>query len=160
MQHDGNQLFETITSDYGHIINKVCYFYAANVDDFDDMRQETLINLWRGAERFRGESALSSWVYRVAINSCVSYFRKNRRPDSTPIDLHPELITDDTDKASMLREMYQLINRLGDVDKAIVLMWLDGYDYETIAEVTGLNRPTVGTRLHRIKEKLVKMSNS
>lgn len=160
MQHDGNQLFEIITRDYGHIINKVCYFYAVNVDDFDDMRQETLINLWRGAERFRGESAISSWVYRVAINSCVSYFRKNRRPDSTPIELHPELITDDTDKASMLREMYQLINRLGDVDKAIVLMWLDGYDYETIAKVTGLNRPTVGTRLHRIKEKLVKMSNS
>ncbi len=160
MQHDGNQLFEIITRDYGHIINKVCYFYAANVDDFDDMRQETLINLWRGAERFRGDSALSSWVYRVAINSCVTYFRKNRCPDSTPIDQHPELITDDTDKAAMLSEMYQLINRLGDVDKAIMLMWLDGYDYETIAEVTGLNRPTVGTRLHRVKEKLVKMSNS
>lgn len=68
------------------------------------------------------------------------------------------MIADNTDKAGLIRELYELVNRLDDMDKALILMWLDGFDYATIAQVAGLNKTTVGTRLHRIKNKLVELS--
>ncbi|HRF68283.1 MAG TPA: sigma-70 family RNA polymerase sigma factor [Muribaculum sp.] len=152
--------FDSLISMHGSTISKVCYFYAIDTDDFNDLRQEALINLWRGLDRFRGEAEMSTWVYRICLNTCVSYFRSNKkRRLSVPVDECPQLIADDTDKSSMLKEMYNLINRLGPTDKALILMWLDNYDYETIAEVMGIPRNTVASRLRRIKERLVKYSN-
>ncbi len=152
--------FDSLISAHGSIISKVCYFYAIDTDDFNDLRQEALINLWRGLDRFRGEAEMSTWVYRICLNTCVSYFRSNKkRRLAVRVDECPQLIADDTDKGAMLKEMYNLINRLGPTDKALILMWLDSYDYETIAKVTGIPRNTVASRLRRIKERLVKYSN-
>ncbi len=152
--------FNELLERYGPIVNKVCYFYAADVDNFNDLRQEALINLWRATDCVPPEAARSTWVYRIALNSCVSYFRKTRRHlGAEPIENHPELITDDDARAELLREMYAMINLLGDVDKAIILMWLDGYEYDAIAEVVGMGKGTVGTRIYRIKQQLQRMAD-
>lgn len=153
--------FDSILRQYGALVSKVCYFYATDVCEFDDLRQEALLTLWKGLPKFNGEAGLSTWIYRVTLNSCVSYFRKNRRgANADPIENHPEIIADDDhEKAMMVKEMYGLINCLGDLDKAVILMWLDGYDYESIAAVVGMNKTTVGTRIFRIKERLKELSN-
>ena len=94
-KHDGDgaedlkRSFEETIRRYDGVIRKVCYFYAADLADFDDLRQEALVNLWRGFPRFRGEASLSTWIYRVTLNSCVSFFRKHRKGGgSVPIDEH------------------------------------------------------------------------
>lgn len=151
--------FSRLVSDYDGVIRKVCYFYARDVDDFNDLHQESLVNLWRGYARFRGEARLSTWIYRVCLNSCISYFRRNRKIDSTvSIDNHPELVDDSGEKAEMLRQMYGLINRLGDSDKAVILLWLDEHPYEEIAAIMDIPRNTVASRIRRAKEKLVALN--
>ena len=154
--------FDALVEEHSQLINKLCYFYSSDSDDFDDMRQEALLNIWRSMDQFRGEAKQSTFIYRVVINSCISYVRheKKRFIDSVTIDTVPDFLPDDSaEKNRQLAEMYALINRLGEVDKAVVLMWLDGRSYDEIAQVVGIAPSTVGSRLFRIKEKLVKLSN-
>ena len=155
---DQLSVFNELLEKHGTLINKVCYFYATCVDDFKDLRQEGLLNLWRSIGKFRGECAPATWIYRIILNSCVSYRRMHKHHNSEPIENHPELIADNTDKAELTKELYSLINQLDRIEKALILMWLDGMDYESIATVAGMNRTTVGTRIHRIKAKLVELS--
>lgn len=153
------QAFEETVRQYDGVIRKVCYFYATDVDDFDDLRQEALVNLWRGFPRFRGDASMSTWIYRVTLNSCVSFFRKHRRRGNTvPVDELPELIAEDDEKGAMLREMYRMINRLPAADKALILLWLDEHSYDEIASIMGQPRNTVASRLRRAKEKLTSLT--
>lgn len=156
---DQQALFDSLLRKHGPLINKVCFFYATDVEDFKDLRQEGLLNLWRSIAKYNGDCAETTWVYRIALNSCISFARKNRKRKPEPIENHPELIADTTDTAALTRELYALINHLDSLDKALILMWLDGFDYDSIAKVAGLNKATVGSRIHRIKGKLVELSN-
>lgn len=153
--------FELMLAQYDGVIRKVCYFYAVDLDDFNDLRQEALVNLWQGFPRFRGQAKISTWIYRVTLNSCVSFFRKHKKGRQTvAIEEHPELIAEDDQKGEMLRQMYRMINALDATDKALVLLWLDEHPYDEIAQVMGMPRNTVASRLRRAKEKLVGMGNS
>lgn len=150
--------FELLVRQYDHVVRKVCYFYAVDTDDFNDLRQEALVNLWRGFQHFRGDAKISTWVYRVSLNSCVSFFRKHKKGKQTEaIDRHPELVDESDDKGAMLAEMYRMINRLNREDKAIILLWLDEHPYEEMAEIMGLPRNTVASRLKRAKDKLLQL---
>lgn len=151
--------FEETVRRYDGVIRKVCYFYSSDIEDFNDLRQEALINLWRGFPRFRGDASISTWIYRVTLNSCVSAFRKNRRgADTVPIDQCPGLLEENDGKAAMLSEMYRMINRLSPSDKALILLWLDEHPYDEMASIMGIPRNTVASRLRRAKEKLVSLT--
>ncbi|MDE5785638.1 MAG: sigma-70 family RNA polymerase sigma factor [Duncaniella sp.] len=143
------------------MVLKVCYMYANDEIHLKDLYQEVLANLWQGMDSYTGAAKLSSWIYRVAINTCVSYFRRYDRHSSllSPIDTMPEIASDDTSKTDELRTMYRLIYSLGKLDKAIILLWLDEYSYDDIAEMTGLSRNNVAVRLRRIKLKLIDKAN-
>lgn len=144
------------------VIDKVCYMYAEDADHFKDLFQEVTANIWTGMDKFRGESSVTTWIYRIALNTCVTYFRRNKRhASSLPLDSIAEVADNESDgeHQRLLREMYELIGRLGRLDKAIVMMWLDEYSYDDIATVTGLSRTNVGSRLHRIRLQLIKESN-
>ncbi|WP_279150351.1 RNA polymerase sigma factor [Muribaculum intestinale] len=112
------------------------------------MRQETYVNLWRGMDRFRGESDVRTWVYRVALNSCVSFFRRNRRADAhIPLSALTDVADEGCNRNELISEMHRLINRLDHVEKAMILFWLDGYPYDAIADVMAMPRNTVASRL-------------
>lgn len=148
-----------MVGEYSLLITKVCYYFATNVEELNDLRQEVLLNIWSGLENFRNQAKLSTWIYRVCFNSCITYRRRNRlRKNEVPLSSVLE-IEDEPYDMEKYREMHRLIGLLGAEDKAIILMWLDGNSYEEIAEVVGLNRNTLASRLKRIKEKLVKLSN-
>ena len=153
--------FASLIKQHSRIINKVSYFYATDKLPFDDLRQEIYVNIWLGLSQFRGDSKMSTWIYRVSLNSCVSYFRKHKRHQSeyTSIDSIPEIYDLGIEKPDRLREMYNLINRLDRGEKALILLWLSDRKYDDIADIMGIPRNTVASRLHRIKEKLVKYSN-
>ena len=139
--------------------DSMCYMYANDENHFNDLYQEVMVNLWQGMDGFRGDAQLSTWVYRVCINTCVSIFRRSGKFGiSLPVDEIIDIPYVDS-RSSQLKEMYQLINRLNRMEKAIILMWLDEKSYDEIAEVTGLTRNNVASRFHRIKAKLIESGN-
>lgn len=143
------------------LISRVCYMYATDSDHFNDLYQEIMANLWQGLDKFRGESKISTWIYRMCLNTCVTYFRRHKRHDAENVALDSlvEVPGDDGTRLAQLREMYRMIASLRPMEKALILMWLDERPYEEIAEVTGLSRNTVATRLRRIKQKLTKQGH-
>lgn len=144
------------------VIYRVCYMYAEDGEHLKDLYQEVTANIWQGIGSFRGESSEATWIYRIALNTCVTFFRRTGKHSVNRVPI--EVVADVADDASeehirLLREMYELIGRLGKLDKAIVMLWLDEYSYEVIAEMTGLSRTNVGSRLHRIRSRLIEESN-
>jgi len=148
--------FMSIVNDNRRMLCKVCYMYADDDEHFKDLYQEVLANLWQGMDSFRGDSRLSTWLYRTAINTCVTYFRHNGKHDRGKVGLETlaDAAGDDGERMADLRQMYRLIAGLDKMDKALILMWLDEKSYDEIAGVTGMSRNTVATRLHRIKLRL------
>lgn len=154
-----NRDFASFVKEHSRIINKVCWAYSTPKVPYEDLRQEILANLWLCLNQYRGESKLSTWVYRVAVNSALMTIRSSKphietvSMESGLFDLSTEL--DDTQREN-LQTLHSLINRLNDIEKAIILLWLDEYSYDEIAETLGMKRNTIATSIHRIKEKLFK----
>ena len=151
--------FESLVKEHSRIINKVSYFYATGKVPFDDLRQEIHVNIWLGLKQFRGDCKLSTWVYRVAVNSALMAIRSSKSNIETVsvdfglLDISSEI--DDAQKEN-LQALHSLINRLEDIEKAVILLWLDEHSYDEIADIIGLKRNTVAVKIHRIKEKLSK----
>ncbi len=159
-QKENEQAFLALVQDNRRLIYKVCYLYATDEEHLKDLYQEVLINLWQGFKSFKGEAKISSWIYRVSLNTCISFYRKHSKiTDTIPLENLFEVVSDDGEKAAHLHEMYQLISRLNRLEKAIILLWLDEKSYEEIAEITGLTRNNIATKLKRIKEKLNVLAN-
>lgn len=153
--------FIALVEEHKRIIYKVCYVYAADKENLNDLYQEVVINLWKAYPRFRGECAASTWVYRIGLNTCISFFRKSKsQPEVVPITVDLEAFADEEDKTASLRELYRMINCLGQLERALILLWLEERSHQEIAEIIGISRNNVAVRLNRIREKLKAMSNS
>lgn len=137
------------------MIRRICLGYAHTAQDLEDLYQDVLVNIWRGLPSFRSDSSMRTWVYRIALNTCVSTLRiRSKQPPQTSLD-EVILVPDQSqEKKEAIKDLYECIATLGPIDKAIVMMWLDEYSYEEIADTIGLKRNNVATRLHRAKEKL------
>ncbi|MDR0714844.1 MAG: sigma-70 family RNA polymerase sigma factor [Bacteroidales bacterium] len=142
------------------VIYKVCSFYASEEDPLNDLYQDVVCNLWAAYPKFRGECSASTWIYRVALNTCISNFRKKKRA-SQNIDLYQlqDAFIQSEDLTDEIKEMYRLIHQLKNLERAIILLYLEEKSYQEIADITGLSLSNVAVKLKRIKEKLIKMSN-
>lgn len=143
------------------LIYKVCNLYCHDTDDKKDLFQEIVLQLWASYPRFRGEALSTSWMYRVALNTAISCFRKeSRKPERKAISADELEIPDMTlfsaeqDKISLLQ---QAIEQLSEIEKAIIMLYLENKSYEEIAEIMGISLSNVGVRLNRIKTKLEKI---
>jgi len=151
--------YTQMVMEYKDVIFKVCYIYAEK-EYIDDYYQEVLIQLWRSFPKFRGDSKLSSWIYRISLNTCISFVRKKKRNlPLAPIDVEVTIYDESFEKRQQLEVLYNLINKLNKLEKSIILLWLEERSYEEIASITGLSRNNVAIKLNRIKEKLKNMSN-
>lgn len=142
---------------YDPMISRICFGYADSDTRLEDLRQDAIIGIWQGLEKFRGESDLRTWIYRVTLNTCVSSLRtRSRRPSASALrDLYENLTTEDESRKAMVEKIHEGIADLSPLDKAITLAWLDEFSYDDIATITGLGRNTVATRLRRAKETLI-----
>lgn len=163
--HDENarseRAFTELLDRNRQLINKVCYMYASDGEHFKDLCQEVATNLWQGMGSFRGEARESTWVYRVALNTCVSFFRRqsSRRVETVNLENAACVEDDSGERLTQLHEMYRLISSLGKIDKALILLWLDEKSYDEMAEITGLSRGNVASRLHRARQRLAKQAD-
>jgi len=143
-----------------NIIYKICFLYSNKIQSHDDLYQEVIINLWNAWPKFRGECKVQTWVYRIALNTCVSFLRKSKaRPDSMPLTKNIEAIADEGDMAK-IHELYRLIGNLGKLEKAIVLLYIEERSHDEISTIIGISRSNVAVKLFRIKEKLKLMSEN
>jgi len=143
------------------LIYKVCSIYVSDEFPIADLYQEVVYNLWKGFSKFRNECSISTWMYRIALNTCITGMRKElKRPKHVPILELKELLIEPESMEGNIREMYKLIYQLKTLERAIILLYLEEKSYQEIADITGLTVSNVGIKLKRIKEKLVKMSES
>ncbi|MDR0894423.1 MAG: sigma-70 family RNA polymerase sigma factor [Prevotellaceae bacterium] len=142
------------------IIYKVCSCYVTDRSPLEDLYQESVLNLWKSYPKFRRESAPSTWIYRVALNTCISDLRKNDKfRRHVPLACSAETAFEQESIEEELKELYRCIRQLKTLERAIILLYLEEKSYQEIADITGLSRDCVATRLRRIKVKLKLMSN-
>ncbi|MGB1207227.1 MAG: RNA polymerase sigma factor [Chitinophagales bacterium] len=145
------------------ILHKICNLYAHTATDRQDLLQEMLLQLWRAYPNFRGQAKISTWMYRIALNTAISSFRKQKRQiktqnfQSDDVFLNKFIDTISIEEDEKLAQMYAAIAKLKDLEKAIVMLYLEDYSYEKIADMLGISSNHIGVKLHRIKLKLKKM---
>lgn len=153
------QEFLAVIRQYERVVYKVCYLYTSPHAPLNDLYQDVILNLWKAFPKFRKECKISTWIYRIALNTCISFLRKEKNiPDIVTLSHEADWMTEERDPIhEMLRQLYRMINQLGQLDKSIILLHLEEKSYDEIAEITGLTVTNVATKLSRIKDKLKKM---
>ncbi len=147
--------YERIIEEHRGLITKICYYYSSSVQEYEDLMQDTCINIWRGLDTFRTESRQSTWIYRICLNTCISSWRKNsRHKNALTLDSIVEPSECDGVVKEEMETLHFLISLLSPEEKALIMLWLDEKSYDEISDITGFNRNTVATKLRRIKEKL------
>jgi len=154
--------FLSLITEHQDLIRKVAAMYYKNRADQEDAFQEILVNLWKAYPTFRGESKITTWMYRVALNTVISGFRKasNRvQRNRSDVNISDELIKPERDQVSNedIDVLYQSIERLTDIEKAVIMLYMEEKTYEDIAEIMGMTRTNVGVKINRIKKKLQKL---
>ena len=152
------QQFTQMVEQQKSTIYTVCYLFSKDKDEVNDLFQEVLINLWQGFERFEGRSDVRTWVYRVALNTCISQDRRRRRRSDVELTLDIDLFRDADADTRQVDLLHKRIQRLQPFDRAIVLLWLEDLSYDEIAQIVGITTKNVSVRLVRIKEQLKRMS--
>ena len=152
------QQFTQMVEQQKSTIYTVCYLFSKDKDEVNDLFQEVLINLWQGFERFEGRSDVRTWVYRVALNTCISQDRRRRRRSDVELSMDIDLFRDADADTRQVDLLHKRIQRLQPFDRAIVLLWLEDLSYDEIAQIVGITTKNVSVRLVRIKEQLKRMS--
>lgn len=158
------KFLDILEKNIGTII-KISRVYTNIAQDREDLINDIALELWKSFKSFNGNSKISTWIYRVALNTSMNYKRKRKKDslffslnDFKKEDILPWLIEPDNSMESEV--LYQCIDELNEMNKAIIMLYLDGNSHDEIAEITGISKSNVGTRICRIKEQLKKTANT
>ena len=157
------EFLQIITENQG-IIHKVCSIYCDSEEDRRDLFQEILVQLWKSFPSFRNESKFSTWMYRVALNTAITSFKKEKRhPDKSGIpyeNLQLAAEVYDTGTEDQIKMLNKAVAQLTGIEKSIILLFLEDKKYEEIAEITGITQNYVRVKMNRIKKKLKLLMNT
>ena len=146
-----------------NIVHKICRLYTQDADAHNDLFQEITIQLWRAYPKFRGDSKFSTWMYRVALNTAITLYRKSKRKVQTQdyegvsFKISAEEYDDTIEE--QLKLMYSAVKNLNDIEKALVFLYLEDKNYREIAQTLGISEVNARVKMNRIKEKLRKILN-
>ncbi|MEO1259977.1 MAG: RNA polymerase sigma factor [Bacteroidota bacterium] len=155
-----NDFYTTSILPHSAIIIKICRAYTHAQEDFEDYYQEVCLQIWRSKDNFKKQSEWSTWIYRLSLNVCLTLFKKDKKnnqlfvSDPVPADVveEPPVFTNDA-----LNHLYAAIRKLKEVDRAVILLYLEEKSYQEIADIIGTNPNNIGVRINRIKERLKKL---
>ncbi len=148
--------FVTLLNEHQNIIHKVCNLYMDLHADREDLFQEITLQAWKAYANFRGDAKFSTWLYRVALNTAITFFRKEKRqPDIYSTDHMPESAIDGPDPVeAQVKAMYKAISGLSKIDKALIMLYLEDYSHIEIGDMIGITPNNVAVKMNRIKSKL------
>ncbi|OCA79272.1 RNA polymerase subunit sigma-70 [Chryseobacterium contaminans] len=146
------------------LIHKICRIYTDNAEDHEDLFQEITIQLWKSFPGFKGEAKFSTWMYRVALNTAITLFRKPQKYNAQAVEIDVsslrieyEIYEDDEYK---LQKMYKAIYKLSDVEKALIMMYLEDKPYKEIGEILGITEGNARVKMNRAKNNLKNIINT
>ncbi|PIF71239.1 RNA polymerase sigma factor [Flavobacterium plurextorum] len=149
--------FNDIYNKHYNKVFRLCKgYFCGDISLASDAAQEIFIKVWEKLDTFRNESSISTWIYRITVNTCLLYLRKSSSKKEIRTESLPQLVTEtySNEKEEQLQQMYQCIQKLEETNKMIILMTLDGIEYPEISEVIGITEETLRVRIHRIKKSL------
>src|SRR5690606_7035856 len=152
---------ELIESNQG-IVHKVCRIYSDSPEAHEDLFQEIVLQLWKSFDSFKGDSKFSTWMYRVGLNTAITLIRKkNKLIPTSSIDGQPyfdlKAVEHDDEKEERLKLLYKAIKKLNDVERALVLLYLEDMPYKEIAQTLGISEVNARVKMNRAKDKLKEM---
>ncbi|RZL36165.1 MAG: sigma-70 family RNA polymerase sigma factor [Pedobacter sp.] len=150
-------IFLTLINQHKAIIHKVSKMYMDDAEQQRDLFQEIVMQLWKAYPSFKGKSKFSTWMYRVALNTALVYFKKDgRKVDKTPLDENIDVIDVDENEAKeeKLAYLYKAVQELNAVEKALIFLFLENQSHKEIAESLGISEVNARVKLNRTKEKL------
>jgi RNA polymerase sigma-70 factor, ECF subfamily len=151
--------FVNLINEHQGLIHKVCIMYENDREIRNDLFQEIVLQLWKSFPSFRGEAKITTWMYRIALNTAISGFRKETRKVLTEDlrEAHFNISETGDDKEESLQKLQWAIKQLNEIDRAMIMMALEEIPYEEIAETIGISQNNVRVRMNRIREKLRKL---
>ena len=162
VESETEQLMDRLESEFTRMVQEnrktiytVCYFFSRNREDAEDLFQEILVNLWKGFNKFRGDSEIKTWIWKVSMNTCINQESKRKRNVQTvPLTFEIDVPEASGEHDNQVRMLYDRITGLSIFDRAIILLWLEGLKYDEIAGIVGITPAALTSRLFRIKEQL------
>lgn len=146
-----------------NIVHKICRLYTNDQHAHNDLFQEVTVQLWRAYPKFRGDSKFSTWMYRVALNTAITLYRKSTRrvktQDYETVQFKIEDPQEDDEQMEQLNLLYGAVKQLNDIEKALVFLYLEDKNYREIAETMGISEVNARVKMNRIKTKLVNIIN-
>ncbi len=155
--------FVKLLEENQNVVHKICRLYTRNQDAHNDLFQEITIQLWKAYPKFRGDAKFSTWMYRVALNTAITLYRKSKRSINTQefegvsFKIASEYYDDTIEE--QLKLMYAAVKNLNDIDKALVFLYLEDKSYREISETMGISEVNARVKMNRTKEKLRKVLN-
>jgi RNA polymerase sigma factor (sigma-70 family) len=147
--------FVELLNKHQNIIHKICKVYMDEQADRKDLFQEITLQAWRSVKNFRGDAQFSTWLYRVALNTAITFFRKEKKqPDTSYSRQFPDTTEEYDPAEEQVQAMYKAIAGLSKIDKALVMLYLDDYSYKEMAGIMGITVTNVGAKMNRIKTRL------
>ena len=156
------QTFEKWLDEHKGLIFKIVRVYAFTAMDRDDLFQDILIQVWRSVPSFRHECSVTTWLYRIALNTAIRWVtrERNHTRSETLDDSHHLLLDSNVQSDERLTWLYEEISRLDEIDRSITLMLLDGFSYKEMASILGISESNVGVKINRIKKQLIVRSKT
>lgn len=153
--------FKKLIEENSKRVFNLCYGYTGDADVANDLMQETFIKVWQNLDKFRNQSQLSTWIYRIGVNTCLSHLRSAKRKPTEElndyiIENHTEEVSE---KSEQIAALYRAIAQLEENERIIITMVLEEIPYAEIAEVSGISEGNLRVRIHRIKHKLTEIYN-
>lgn len=156
--------FQNIIAQHKGILYKVAFAYCQNENDRQDLLQEMMIQIWQSLPRYNDQFKISTWLYRIALNVAISFYRKNATRAKIYTELNdqtPQIPTEDTsEKERHLHLLSQFISELKEIDRALMILYLEDNSHSEMAEILGMSVSNVGTKIGRIKDNLRKRFSS
>jgi RNA polymerase sigma-70 factor (ECF subfamily) len=147
--------FTALIRRHAGLIHKIALAYCRNATDREDVVQEIAVQLWRSRDRYDPRFRETTWIYRIALNVAISFHRRERRhrDRATPVDEHV-IVVEPVEPSDEVQRLLRCIDDLGALDRALVVLYLEGHDHASIAEILGISVSNVGTKIGRIKVRL------
>ena len=157
-----SDFYQTYIIPYAAIIIKICRAYTNTQEDFEDYYQEVCLQIWRTRDNYNGKAEWSTWIYRLSLNVCMTLLKKRRtkRKHFSGKEVNTEVLSASAKSAkedAPIEQLYQAIRQLSEVDRAVILLYLEEHSYKEIAEIIGTNANNIGVRIKRIKQRLKKL---
>jgi RNA polymerase sigma-70 factor, ECF subfamily len=155
-------IFEDWLSQNRGLFFKIIRVYAFTPADRDDLFQEIAIQVWRSVPAFRQESSISTWLYRIALNTAIKWLKKEQKHNGAESldDAHYVLVDNHVETDERLTWLYEKIHQLDEIDRSVILLLLEGFSYKEMAGILGITETNVGVKINRIKKQLVTKSQN